>query len=60
MARTAGRDALQRPARVLLDGVGVDIDDQAVPCQFGATGAVPASPTTQASVSLRANDPVRL
>jgi len=45
---------------VLLDGVGVDIDDQAVPCQFGATGAVPASPTTQASVSLRANDPVRL
>src|ERR1700678_3299689 len=46
---------------VLPDGVGVGTDDQAVPFQFSATGAalaVAGPPTTQASVSERAYDPV--
>jgi hypothetical protein len=46
---------------VLPDGVGVGTDDQAVPFQFSATGAALAfagPPTTQASVSERAYDPV--
>jgi hypothetical protein len=46
---------------VLPDGAGVGTDDQAVPFQFSAAGAalaVAGPPTTQASVSERAYDPV--
>jgi hypothetical protein len=52
---------LNTQSGVLPDGAGVGTDDQAVPFQFSATGAAPAfagPPTTQASVSERAYDPV--